>query len=33
MRILFEDESETKTFLELCRLIGKVLEENEKFKS
>jgi hypothetical protein len=30
MRIYFEDDE--KAFLNLCRTIGKVLEENEKFK-
>jgi hypothetical protein len=32
MRIYFESNKETKTFLILCRLIGKIIEENEKLR-
>jgi hypothetical protein len=33
MRVYFEDRKDAYAFLRLCRLIGKILEENEKFKS
>jgi hypothetical protein len=33
MRICFEDEKDTYAFLNLCKIIAKVIEENEKFKS
>jgi len=33
MQILFEDESETKIFLKLCWMLGKILEENERFNN
>ena len=33
MKICFEDESTTKTFLEFCRIVAYVLEENEKLKN
>jgi hypothetical protein len=32
MEIYFKDEKDAKTFLELCRAIAKVLEENEKLR-
>jgi len=31
MRIYFEDESDAKVFLKICRIIGRIIEENEKF--
>lgn len=31
MKILFEDDE--KAFLNLCKIIAKVIEENEKFNS
>jgi hypothetical protein len=33
MQIFFEDEKETKIFLKLCWMLGKILEENKKFKN
>lgn len=33
MKIHFEDKSDTYVFLEFCRLIAYVLEENENFKN
>jgi len=32
MRIIFENEHDEKLFLEICRIITKVIEETEKFK-
>jgi len=31
MKIIFEDEHDEKLFLEMCRIITRVIEENEKF--
>lgn len=33
MKIYFEDENDAEAFLKLCRIVTKVMEENEKFKS
>jgi hypothetical protein len=33
MKIYFEDEKDAEGFLKLCHIIGKVMEENKKFKS
>jgi hypothetical protein len=32
IKIRFEEEKDAETFLELCKIIAKVIEENEKFK-
>ena len=32
MKIYFEDDKDTENFLNLCKIIAKVIEENEKFK-
>jgi hypothetical protein len=32
MKVHFEDEDDAKAFLEFCRLIAKVMEENEKWE-
>jgi hypothetical protein len=33
MKIYFEDEKDTYAFLDLCKIIAKVMEESEKFKA
>jgi hypothetical protein len=33
MRVYFESNKDTKSFLNLCKIITKVIEENEKFKN
>jgi len=32
MKIYFEDKKDAEAFLRLCRIIGNIMEENEKFK-
>ncbi len=33
MRVIFEDEYDGKLFLKVCRVISKIIEENEELKS
>jgi hypothetical protein len=33
MEIYFKDEKDAETFLNLCKIIAKVIEKNERFKS
>jgi hypothetical protein len=33
IKIHFEEEKDAEAFLNLCKIIAKVIEENEKFKS
>jgi hypothetical protein len=32
MKIIFEDKRDGTSFLDICRIITKVIEENERFK-
>lgn len=32
MRIYFENKKDTRAFLQLCKTIAKILEENERLK-